>query len=80
MDSTKPRATALFGLVIVAIVSVIARLTFLDGSLFDPAVAPGVGPFALGDLLAIVAGIAGFGIGYAAMPRHRRTWWFRARK
>jgi len=50
----------LAGLVIVVTASFIARLTFLNGSLFDPAVAPAFGPFALGDILFIACFVVGY--------------------
>jgi hypothetical protein len=51
------------GLLVLAVfvaLSVLARLTFLDGSLFDPEVAPGVAFVALGDLLAVAAFLGGY--------------------
>jgi hypothetical protein len=56
----KPIQAGLIGLGVVVVVSIIARLTFLGGSLFDPEVAPGLGPLALGDLLAIAAFAGGY--------------------
>lgn len=50
----------LLGVFIVVIISVVARLTVLDGSLFDPAVAPGIGRLALGDMLTIAAFTGGY--------------------
>jgi hypothetical protein len=55
-----PIVGGLVGLGVVVLFSLVARLTFLGGSLFDPAVAPGLGPFALGDLLAVAAFAGGF--------------------
>jgi len=51
---------SLAGLAIVVTAAFIARVTFLNGSLFDPAVAPAFGPFAVGDLLCIVPFIVGY--------------------
>lgn len=66
----RPLQSGLIGLAVVVVFSVIARLTFLGGSLFDPAVAPGIGAFALGDLLAVGA----FGVGYlVGWWRNRRS-------
>jgi hypothetical protein len=65
-----PVQAGLIGLAAVVIFSVIARLTFLEGSLFDPAVAPGLGPLALGDLLAVAAFAAGFFV--SALSRQSR--------
>jgi len=61
----RPIQSGLIGLALVLLFSIIARLTFLGGSLFDPIVAPGIGPFYLGDLLAMV----GFGLGWLV------GWW-----
>lgn len=65
----KPIYGGLLGLFIVVVFSVLARLTFLDGSLFSPDVTPGIGPFALGDILAIGA----FAIGFLAIYLKSKT-------
>jgi hypothetical protein len=56
----KPFQAGLIGVFAVVVVSFIARFTVLDGSMFDPSVAPGLGPLALGDLLAIAAFAGGY--------------------
>lgn len=55
-----PIQAALIGAFLVVLFSFVARFTFLGGSLFDPAVAPGLGPLALGDLLLIAALAGGY--------------------
>jgi hypothetical protein len=64
-----PFQAGLVGLLIVVAISFVARLTFLDGSLFSPDAAPGIGPLALGDLLAIAA----FAVGYIIGELKRRN-------
>lgn len=58
--NTQPFQAGLIGVFVVVVLSFIARFTFLDGSMFDPSVAPGLGPLALGDLLALGAFAVGF--------------------
>jgi hypothetical protein len=58
--TTQSFQAGLIGVFIVVVVSFVARFAFLGGSMFDPSVAPGVGPLALGDLLVIGA----FAVGY----------------
>jgi hypothetical protein len=60
MNKIRFTQVTLAGLIIVITLSFIARITFLNGSLFDPSVAPGFGPFALGDILFIAC----FAVGY----------------
>lgn len=62
--NTKSLQAGLIGLCIVVVLNFVARFTFLDGSLFDPAIAPGVGPLAIGDLLAIGAFAIGYFVSY----------------
>ncbi|MEN9558416.1 MAG: hypothetical protein RL141_785 [Candidatus Parcubacteria bacterium] len=58
--SLRPFQAGLVCLGLVVIFSVIARFTFLNGSFFDPAVAPAFGPFAIGDVLGVIAYVAGY--------------------
>ena len=67
--NTKPFQAGLMGVFIVVLLNFIGRFSFLDGSLFDPITAPGVGPLALGDLLVIGA----FAIGYFASYLKQRS-------
>lgn len=48
------------GLMIVIVFAWVGRLFLYQGSIFDPANAPGIGPFAGGDLLLIGAVLAAF--------------------
>jgi len=67
--SLKPFQAGLVCLGLVAIMSVVLRFTLLNGSIFDPEVARGVGPFALGDLIAVAAFIGGYAISWT---NHRK--------
>ena len=58
--SLRPFQAGLVCLGLVVIISVIARFTFRGGSFFDPAVAPAFGPFAIGDVLGVVAFVGGY--------------------
>lgn len=69
--SLRPFQAGLVCLGLVVIASVIARFTFLSGSFFDPSVAPAFGPFAIGDVLGVVAFVGGYLISRANQKSSR---------
>ena len=60
MNKTLFLQVTIVGLIVVVVASFIARMTVLNGSLFDPTVAPGLGAFALGDLLFLACFVVGY--------------------
>lgn len=68
--SLKPFQAGLVCLGLVLIAGFVLRFTFLNGSFFDPTIAPGIGPFALGDILGFAAFIGGYAISWT---NHRKV-------
>lgn len=69
--SLRPFQAGLVCLGLVVIASIIARFTFLNGSFFDPTVAPAFGSFAVGDVLGVVAFVGGYFISRANQKSSR---------